>query len=985
MPPESPFEDEDLFDDAQPGQDRLRAGAWPAESKPAETGAQATDSSAPRQRFPSPFDAPPAEKPPQRVAETTRPADRPTPADKPPETIRADRAALDTNPLAAIVPQEASDANVRAMQARAQVRDGQALPNELRQRFEAALADAGRINTARAGQYEQKLVEDLQKSPRTIAGGRVLPPWTEQKEEDFQGRIQAVQRSFAEIPDAARERVGTLEAQLRSTAPSDIARRLQLQNELRREANVQQDPTGKVAAFLATKQQLESFTQNNTDGLLRRNLHQQEMALLHSKTIVSGLYAIALDKAGRPEDRAKIESLVRDTLADRFAVTNLPEILVLREKYGIIEREAVDDKVPGRVALKRAMEIMRDQTQGTPKERLQRAAPLFEQAIGASDQIDVAKTDEDLKKIAKEAAELGEGGDKKRLEELDKQATELLEKLKQPGLARLAYATTLNNVAIGPPLDKDMNERAINYLKAIQQKDAGAKFDPLVQGAIAMASETPPRSIREDLAIEVGKPIVERLRQEARDQGKEEEPPFWRKALGTVADFAIGMAAWYAVSRLWTAGREGPLRNWQAARRINSVEVEATPSLNRGEKPRLVIRDAAGQEREVTGVRREDGRFRVTDGEKTELVSMRRGEKLVLKVAPGANLSTPAVREAAAKVLKPTRTEDAVQGAKTEAEAKLQQRDIELAETRRALEAARTEAGLPAPGARRPTQGDRVNFRGEAHTVAGERGGDVILHRAATDTGAAVAEPVTETELRSKFEEVKVRIGGQEETRYLEKGHPERGLHRITNAAGQTFIAQDSTLTLVPAEQLRSTPAPPAAPATVPSEVSRPSANRLPPERGPAPTADRLQGTDLIVSGDGSLRRETVRIGELISLDRMKRQTELTTDQVRALEVEVERLKASTKQEERTRATELEQTLRALRGEYGQQVRELAHRGIIESSTREMETRRIGTTTITAGVGVAILASAALGWYLAQQHQPQSPLNRSRVSGSGQN
>ncbi len=1011
---ELPFESNpvDLADSANSSSsDVLQAYVWkpPAAGQPdskqvphvaAEQPAQSENAPA-RPRFTSPFGVPekPSATPPITETPVEKPIGKPVdklvdapsqPAGKPRDNTGAvDR--ISESASASPVPREALDSNARALQALSQVREGQALSSEVRQRFENALRDASSINAARAAEYEQKITEELQSQTRTVSGGKVLPPWTEQKEQEFRGHISATQQAFQGIPEASRNNVAAIEARLKATPVSEIGLRLQLQGQLRAESTPQNDPSGKVAGYLLKKQQLETFTQNNTDGLVRRNLHQQEMAALHSKAIVSGLYAMALDKSGHPEDRAKTITLIRDAIADKFAVSNLPEILRLKEKYAIIEREPIDDKVPGRIALKRALEIMQDESQGNSKERLEKASPFFEQAIGASDRIDIAATDDALKKIAKEAAELGEGGDPKRMEELDKQAVELLENIKQPGLARLAYAMALNNVAVAGPgaPDKELNDRAIGYLRSILQRDPGSKFDPIVQGALKLALENPPGSIREDLALEAGKPEVERLKREAKEQGKPEEELFWRNALGTVADFAVGMAGWYAISRLWRAGKEGPYRNWQTARRINAVEVEAIPSLKPGEKPRLVIRDAEGKEREVTGVRKEDGSFRVNDGEKTELVKMRRGEKLVLKVAPDSRLSPEQAREAAGRVLTPTRTEEAVKDAKSQLETQLRQRDLELEQMRKALEVARAAAGLPAADSARPRTGDSVTLRGETYQVAGEKGTDTVLHRPG-NADAAVAEPITDAELKSKYEELKVRIDGKEEIRYVEKVHPERGVYRVSNAAGSNFIAADASLTLVSAEQMRTTTPPPAATSPVEGAADRggtgllpgkPVADRSAPERGPAPTADRLQGTDLVVANDGTVRRETVRVGELLSLDRLKDQKELSTEQLRTLESEVERLKKSDKLEEKQKGAELEQTVRALKGEFGAEARGAAHTGIVENAKRELETRGSGRGLAVSGaIGAAILVSAAIGWYLYQQRQPQSPLNRARVS-----
>ncbi|MBY0547713.1 MAG: hypothetical protein K2W95_10490 [Candidatus Obscuribacterales bacterium] len=963
--------------------------------RPGQEAAQVGDP--PASNLPSPFRparpevGPAVNAPPDTPA---RPVENPpAPADSPTPVARvADRTATADRPgLVSQLPREALDANSRAMELLQAVRPGVPMSEDQRRGFEKALSDAGKIDPVKAAEQERQLEDDLKNRTRSVPGGKVLPPWTEQKERDFLGKVDATQKALSDIPESTRTRVLELERQLRAL-PNLDPRRAPLYVALNELSAPAADPGGKVRAYRAQKDQLDTFTKDNADGLARRQIHQQEMALLHSKSIVSGLYALALERTGTTskDDTDKIKSLVRDSMGDKFATGNIPEIMLLREKYGVIERDPGDDKIPGRLALKRAVEIMNDQTQGTPKERLERAKPFFEQAVGASDEIDMKKIDEELQAIAKEANEIGEGNNPARMDELDKRATELLEKLKQPGLARLAYATAMNDVAVQTK-DKDLNTRAINILKSLELRDPGAKYDPLVQGALLLASSDPPKSITEEEAVKVGLPEVERRKKEDTEAGKPPEIPFWRKAAGASVDFLVSMAAMYAISKLWKAGREGPVRAWQTSRRTNSVQMEATPSLRPGEAPRMVIQGADGVEREVSGVRKEDGRIRVKDGEKVEAVDLKKGDKLVLKVAPDSKLSPDQVREAARKILTPTRIEEAVQDLKTQHEAQLRQREIEIEQMRQALEQSRVGSGSPGTEAARPRVGDRVQHNNETHSVAGETGREAILHRPTT-ADAAVAEPVTEADLKAKYEEVKVTVDGKQETRYLEKGHAERGAFKVTEAAGQRFIAPDVSLTVVPAEQVRVAAPTVVAPggqtttssggttSTPAREV--PAPERPAPERGPAPTADRLQGTELRPGADGTLQRNETRVGETMSVDRLREQKEVSGEQIRGLETEIERLKKSDKAAERQRAAELEIAVKALKGEYGPTAKADAHRAIMEGTRTELEGRRFGRgATVVAAVGIGILATAALAWYLGSQRPKEVPLVRPSVSG----
>lgn len=979
----------------------VAGGTAPSPFQPGRETAQVGDPPTDKQSLPSPFrPAPPAQpevRPAPQVSNPppeapARPAEKPsTPAETPTPVERVGDRPTERPPLVSQLPREALDANGRAMEILQAARPGQPLTADQRRAFESALSDAGKIDPVKAAEQERQLEDDLKNRTRTIPGGKVLPPWTEQKERDFLTKVDATQKALAELPPNTRARLMELENQLRAL-PSLDPRRAPLYVALNELSAPAADPGGKVRAYRTQKEQLDTFTKENADGLTRRQIHQQEMALLHSKAIVSGLFALALERSGTTvkDDTDKIKSLVRDSMGDRFATGNIPEIMLLREKYGVLERDPGDDKIPGRVALKRALEIMNDQTQGTPKERLERAKPFFEQAIGGSDEIDMAKTEEELKAIAKEANEIGEGNNPARMDELDKRATELLEKLKQPGLARIAYATALNGVAVQTN-DKEMNTRAINVLRSLEARDPGAKYDPLVQGALLLASSDPPKAITEEEAVRIGLPEVERRKKEDEAAGKPPEVSFWRKAAGASVDLLVSMAAMYAISKLWKAGKEGPMRAWQTSRRVNSVQMEATPSLRPGEAPRMVIQGADGVEREVSGVRKEDGRIRVKDGEKVEAVDLAKGEKLVLKVAPDAKLTPEQVREAARKILTPTRIEEAVKDLRTQHEAQLRQRQIEIDQMRAAMEQSRGGAGAPGTEVARPRVGDRVQHNNETHSVAGETARETILHRPTT-ADAAVAEPVTEADLKTKYEEVKVTVDGKQETRYLEKGHAEKGAFKVTEAAGQRFIAPDASLTVVPAEQVRvaaptvvvpggHTATPSGGTTSTPAREAPPPV-RTAPERGPAPTAEALTGTELRPGADGTLQRNETRVGETMSVDRLREQREVSGEQIRGLETEIERLKKSDKVAERQRAAELEIAVKALKGEYGPAARADAHQRIMETTRTELETRRFGRgATVGVAVGVGILATAALAWYLSSQRPQEVPLVRPTVSG----
>lgn len=164
------------------------------------------------------------------------------------------------------------------------------------------------------------------------------------------------------------------------------------------------------------------------------------------------------------------------------------------------------------------------------------------------------------------------------------------------------------------------------------------------------------------------------------------------------------------------------------------------------------------------------------------------------------------------------------------------------------------------------------------------------------------------------------------------------------------------------------------------SELQRVS--RVAPERGPAPTAEALKGTEVRVGGDGTLQRTETRIGETVSVGRLLEQTEVSGEQLRGLETEVERLKKSDKAAERQRAAELEIAVKTLKGEHGAAARAEAHRAIMETTRTEIASRRLSPgATVGIAVGVGILTSAALAWYLSTRKEEVKPLERSSVGG----
>lgn len=636
-------------------------------------------------RLPSPF-APqagdPAPRPADPAPKPEDPAARPADAlSKPGDAAKPASDRVSDPDFLKDLPHGALTANQRAFEVLQGVRPGVALTAEQRSKLDSALADVKKMEPAWLQEQQRKLVDDVQNKSRNLPNGTVLPAWTPGKEKQFVDRLLASQKSFDEMGADAKKKVSEIEGNLNKLPGSDTIRRGVFQRMLEDEG--QRDP--KVKAYLSEKANLDRFTKDNAEGLVRRNMHQQEMSVLHSQAVVSGLYAIALDRAGQPADQKKIEEHLKDSIRDLFAPANMPELIGLMEKYKLEEKEnqQLEDKVPGRADLRKAIEIMNDEKVGSSAARLEKARPFFEKAIGASAVIDQQKTAEEIEKVSKERNELGDKIGNEKLNELETKAVELVEKARLPYEARLKFAVALQNAAVEKK-DNALNAQAIAMLKAAEALDPAFKLDPVIQGSLIIVQKQPLESLDLKRAEELGKPRVDEIKAELIKQGKlADDRPMWQKAVTFGGEMLIGIVAFHLVGK-YVFGPLGSAKNyirrsWELSSRVKGVQAEATPSLNPGEQPRLMLKTKDGKEMPVEGVRKEDGRLRVWNGEKTEIVKLNRGDTLYMKVAPDANLSKEQVKELAAKKLAPVGDEVVVNEVRQrfeEAE-KLKQREID--------------------------------------------------------------------------------------------------------------------------------------------------------------------------------------------------------------------------------------------------------------------------------------------------------------------
>lgn len=131
---------------------------------------------------------------------------------------------------------------------------------------------------------------------------------------------------------------------------------------------------------------------------------------------------------------------------------------------------------------------------------------------------------------------------------------------------------------------------------------------------------------------------------------------------------------------------------------------------------------------------------------------------------------------------------------------------------------------------------------------------------------------------------------------------------------------------------------------------------------GPLPESVQVPAIHMEGAGRGSVHSIGVGASEIA--------VQLSADQIRDMEAEVSRLRNSGNTQ---RANELQTTIRALKGELGPEARIGANRRVSELVREQSRSGRTG-----AAVGIGILVSAALSYYLAEQSSPRSPLRRPR-------
>lgn len=524
---------------------------------------------------------------------------------------------------------------------------GKPLDKERREVFEDCIKNAASIDPDKAAQHVVKLVQELSTRARRLPSGLVLPPWTPENEDSFLQLDYEVTMSRGRIKPAAAQQLLQLQNALRATTDSDVNLRYGLQQQIRALAK---DNT-QVTDYILRLEHQEKFIKENRAGIMRRELHKAEICMLNGEAFCNGLYAIALDKAGNLADIAKIEKCLSCSVSNRFVRDAFPELIRLAEKYHVEIVEVEDRKIPGRASLRHALWIM-EQPDRSTREKLEKARPFFEQSIGAAAQIDTEAITAELKQLKKQFEELAPQTNEDERQRITDRVKQLMDLRWSLSVALLKYATILNNAAIELN-DKGLKDEALRYLDQLEKRDAMVKLDPLYQGARKLILGA--QKVTEEEAIRVGQQIVNDLQQEQTAQAPPEEKSLWK----TILSFAGSLLSLYLTTKaigMMNNATTTVRRSLELWRRVRNVEIEL--SLSPGQQPTLVLHQD-GKALPVEGVRREDGRILVREGELTQAVPLR--GKLVLKCAD--NLAPEQAHKLIMKMLTPASMEHALDNA----------------------------------------------------------------------------------------------------------------------------------------------------------------------------------------------------------------------------------------------------------------------------------------------------------------------------------
>ncbi|MBY0547484.1 MAG: hypothetical protein K2W95_09345 [Candidatus Obscuribacterales bacterium] len=287
-----------------------------------------------------------------------------------------------------------------------------------------------------------------------------------------------------------------------------------------------------------------------------------------------------------------------------------------------------------------------------------------------------------------------------------------------------------------------------------------------------------------------------------------------------------------------------------------------------------------------------------------------------------------------------------------------------------------------------PEKGAELEIQNKKYKVAAIIGANVILFDPTKMNFSPTATQLTNQELADRYERVEVLLDGKTEPRYMEKGHPEKGLFVLAETGGTTILGADPTMSMVPKAELPSlmkaqkppqrVPEPSSAPGTVVPLPVNPPAGKPAADRPPI-TPDRLGGTLVAINPDGTRAVEDIRIGDSMTAERLEKQTAVSEEQIKFMEREIERLRKSDKAEDLKNAARLEETVKTLRGAFGEEARIRANQEILKAAKQQAKQKPGGG--LGGAIGCGILLSAVIGWHESGHRPTNSPLVRPGVGG----
>ena len=382
--------------------------------------------------------------------------------------------------------------------------NGQPLPANLDAVFQSAIQKTSGIDKASLDAMGRQIQQNL------LAG------WDEQKEAAYKKLATDLQAAQGAISPAGKQKIQEL---ANSIPGNDQQGQQKFDQGVRQLAGT--DPT--IANYVKA---LDAARVAHQDpGVQKRDQYeaatQQLAQLAHGKGIAETLYAAALAGTGNPQDAAKAKLVMADALKDGDLAKAFPAAQEIATKLGLAQAPADPElaKIPGFTQLQQAEAIMQDQTL-TAQQRIEKAAPLYDQAVEMSKDIKINELDQKLAAIGTKMKPLDDELQKIKddptkvkaflqahpeYQTMSADADSLTNMRLQPMKARLMEAMALNAAADqlykqgnADPAKKaeltrvgdEWNRKAATTLAGLEQADPKMwRQNPTIQGAIQQANK----------------------------------------------------------------------------------------------------------------------------------------------------------------------------------------------------------------------------------------------------------------------------------------------------------------------------------------------------------------------------------------------------------------------------------------------------------------------------------------------------------------